>query len=68
MEPLLTLNEVASALRVTRSCLYRWLAKGKFPPPIAVGRYKRWRREDVEQYLAQNRQPSTQGEPYASAS
>lgn len=68
MEPLLTLNEVVNALRITRSSLYRWLEEGKFPPPVLVGQHKRWRREDIEAYLERNRQPSLEGENYATAS
>ena len=47
---LLTLNDVADRLRVTRRTLYRWIKEGKFHA-IKVGGCWRVLEEDYQQYL-----------------
>jgi prophage regulatory protein len=49
---LLDLVEVAKLLRVSQRALWGWAKAGEFPAPIQLGRLRRWRREDVNQWLA----------------
>lgn len=55
LDQLLTTNEVARLLRVSRVTLWEWRRKGLVPPPIRVGLNRlRWRAEDVRKYLNQS--------------
>jgi excisionase family DNA binding protein len=47
---LLTAQEVADALRVSTSTVYRWAADGTLTA-VTVGAAVRFRREDIEQLL-----------------
>lgn len=49
---LLTYNETAEHLRVDRSTVYRLVAEKRLPAPIRVGQSPRFRRSDIEQYVA----------------
>lgn len=49
---LLTTIEVAAWLRVPVQTLYAWRSQGLGPRGLKVGRHLRWRREDVERWLA----------------
>lgn len=49
---LLTIDEVATALRVSRDVVRRQWYSGEIPAPIRVGRRGiRWRETDIEQFL-----------------
>ncbi|MCX7693464.1 MAG: helix-turn-helix domain-containing protein [Tepidimonas taiwanensis] len=48
---LLRAPEVARALGIGRSTLYRWVAQGLVPPPLRLGGAARWRPEDIERVL-----------------
>lgn len=55
LDQLLTTNEVARLLRVSRVTLWEWRRKGLVPPPIKVGLNRlRWRAQDVRNYLNQS--------------
>lgn len=49
--PLLTADEVAGWLRLPKATLENWRWKGIGPKYLRVGRYVRYRRTDVEQWL-----------------
>ncbi len=49
-EPLLTVGEVASLMRVSNMTVYRLIKSGQLPA-IRVGKNYRLRRPDVERYL-----------------
>lgn len=49
---LLTFTETAEHLRVDRSTVYRLVAEGRLPAPIRVGHSPRFRRSDIEAYIA----------------
>lgn len=49
--PLATLEEAAEYLRVPPTTLYQWRTKGTGPKSSKVGRYVRYRWEDIEKYL-----------------
>lgn len=51
-EPLLDMAAVAKWLATPRSTLYSWRHEGKGPPAVRVGRNLRYRRSDVEAWLA----------------
>lgn len=36
---------------INPATLYRWIAKGRFPKPVKVGRSSRWLREECEAVL-----------------
>lgn len=52
MEVLLTPEQLAEALQVPVSTLYRWRASGVGPQSIKVGKHIRYRPAAVETYLA----------------
>jgi len=53
IEPcLLTVKEVAQALRVSVATVWRWSAAGELPPPIKICGSTRWRRADIETLIA----------------
>ncbi len=52
-------REVAKLLGVSPRSVWEWANNGKFPQPIALGRLRRWRLADVENWLAQ--QPTGKG-------
>ena len=48
MKLLLNLNEVIQATSISSATIYRRMAAGKFPRPVAVSdRAKRWRVADI---------------------
>lgn len=49
---LLTVNEVADLLRVSRMTVYRLIKEGQMPA-LRVGRNYRLREDDVDEYLSQ---------------
>jgi excisionase family DNA binding protein len=54
-EPLLTANEVASFLNVSKITIYEWAQKGKIPA-FRIGHHWRFRRQEIEAWLDSNRQ------------
>jgi excisionase family DNA binding protein len=54
-ERLLTINEVASLLRVSRGSIYRLIASSDLTP-IRVGRRARFSLSDVREYLDRSRE------------
>lgn len=51
MEKLLDAGTVADILGVPLTTLYAWRTRGGGPPGMRVGRFLRYRREDVEAWL-----------------
>lgn len=52
---LLSTAQVTRLLGIGRQTLSRWVRDGEFPAPAiggGSGRTKRWRREDIERWLA----------------
>jgi excisionase family DNA binding protein len=54
---IMTTEEVIAFLRVNTRTLYRLIRTGDFPA-VRVGRQWRFRRTDLEAWLARDRQPS----------
>ena len=52
---LLTLNQTALALAISKRTLERLIAGGAFPVPLKIGRSSRVPREDIADYLEQLR-------------
>jgi prophage regulatory protein len=49
---LLTKEEVAQFVRLSPRTIARYVARGRFPPPIRFSQScVRWRRKDIEEYL-----------------
>jgi excisionase family DNA binding protein len=48
---LLSPDDLASLLKVPVKTVYNWRTEGKGPKGIRVGKYVRFRREDVEAWL-----------------
>lgn len=59
---LLSVKDVADYLGVPRQTLYAWRHKGEGPRCLKVGRYLRYRRQDLEAWLKQR---ADQPEPAA---
>ena len=50
--PLLSANDLARRLNVSRRSIWRWRSAGKLPAPVVVGRLIRWRRDEIERWIA----------------
>lgn len=55
--PLMTVNEVATLLGVSRGVIYRLVARSELQP-YRVGARLRFRPEDVDEYLERTRETS----------
>ena len=51
MEKLWTVEELAEFVGVPVSTLYHWRVEGKGPKAFKVGRYLRYREDDIEHWL-----------------
>lgn len=54
--PLLTVDDLATMLAVAPKTIYQWRSRRPEPygsPAIKVGKYLRWRREDVDAWIDQ---------------
>ena len=54
MDALMTPAELSEYLQKPIATLYAWRHRGEGPPAIKVGRDLRWRRVDVEKWLAKS--------------
>lgn len=52
---LLTVDEVAAQLNVSRFTVWRLRDQGKFVREIKIGSSSRWQQEDVDTYIAASR-------------
>jgi len=52
---MLTPQELSNLLAVPLATIYRWRTRGEGPEGFRVGRHVRFRLEDVERWLDQNR-------------
>jgi excisionase family DNA binding protein len=50
---LLTVGQVASLLAISPRTVWSKVASGSMPAPVRIGRLCRWRREDIEKWVAQ---------------
>lgn len=48
---LLTTEDVAARLQVSKRHIHNLVTDGDFPPPMKVGRLNRWRELDVDFYI-----------------
>lgn len=46
-----SLPELAVTLGVTTRAIQKWVANGRFPPPVSVGRARLWRADEVREWL-----------------
>ena len=49
---LLKVSQVAERLGVSTRTVWRLTSEGRLPQPVAIGRCKRWRRGDVDGFIA----------------
>ena len=49
---LLTAEQLAATLGVSAKTIRRYVAAGRLPAPIRIGKLQRWRRADVESALS----------------
>lgn len=54
-DPLLTIEEVAKKLRVTRTAIFRWNKKGYLVPTTYAGRHPRYSLSDINKLLAERK-------------
>jgi excisionase family DNA binding protein len=52
-DELMTVDEVSEYLRVPVATLYNWRSTGTGPPSAKIGRHLRYRRVDVEAWVAE---------------
>jgi len=60
---LMTLGELAAYLAVPVKTVYAWRYRGAGPPGLRVGRFVRFRPEDVETWLASRRAEADRSGP-----
>ncbi len=53
LEPLLSTEDVATYLGVPLATVYQWHYRRTGPTALKVGRHLRYRRDDVERWLAE---------------
>lgn len=58
MTELLTIDEVASYLKLPKSTLYSWHHRGEGPQPFKLGKHLRYRVSDLEAWLESQRPPT----------
>lgn len=51
VEPLLSVEDLAELCQVPPKTVHRWLYEGTAPPSLRCGKYRRFRRADVEAWL-----------------
>lgn len=61
---LLTLKQVAAALKVSEKTVRNYVADGKFPPPIRLFECPRWLEEDVSEFVNKKIKESRNGTEY----
>jgi len=52
-QTLFTIQDVAEMLQVAVRTVRRLRSTGKLPQPVTIGRSVRWRREDLEEWIAE---------------
>jgi excisionase family DNA binding protein len=53
VQPLLwNAADLAQALNVGEATIWRWASAGKLPASIKLGGARRWRREEIERWVA----------------
>ena len=50
---LLTVDQTAQLLAVKPRTIWRWLSRKKLPEPVRPGGSTRWRRTDIEAWIAE---------------
>lgn len=53
-EVLLKVEEVAELFQVHTSTVFRWARTGEMPKPLHIKRSTRWRKSDIDDFLAGN--------------
>lgn len=53
MQKLMTINDVAEYLGIPRNTLYQWRTKGYGPRGVRMGKYVRYRPDDIETWIDQ---------------
>jgi len=48
---LMTIAELMSELKLSRSTIYRIIKCGGFPPPHKIGKSSRWLKKEVQAYF-----------------
>ncbi len=56
-----SVRDVAHALGVSERAVWRWAAIGELPPPIQLGRLKRWRRSAIESWIEKRQRAARKG-------
>ncbi len=54
MSKLLTQKDLIDYLQVTRQTIYQWRRRGIFPKPYQIGKFLRWKQEDIDQFVNQH--------------
>jgi predicted DNA-binding transcriptional regulator AlpA len=49
---LITAEQLAQMANASTSTIWRWDAGGKLPAAIKIGQIKRWRRDEIEAWIA----------------
>jgi len=63
-QTLLNADDVAALLAVPRSSVYEYARRQRDPlPSVAIGRHRRFIREDIEAWLAAHRSKTTASQP-----
>ena len=58
---LIDIREVSRRLGISQRAIWGWAKDGMFPPPLELGRLRRWRLEDIESWLAEQANKAREG-------
>ena len=61
-EPLLTYKDVGRLLQLSRVKIWSMIRAGTFPEPMRLGRSRRWRESDVNDWIAAMRPEDAPGD------
>ncbi|MHB1157189.1 MAG: helix-turn-helix transcriptional regulator [Phycisphaerales bacterium] len=50
---LITVRHVSAILYVSQRTIWNFVTAGKIPPPVSVGRLKRWRAAEIRAWIAE---------------
>ena len=62
---LMTIEDLAGYLRVTRRTIYEWLKKNKIPAVKLIGQW-RFQRDKIDAWLENKSKSTTKGDQYVS--
>ena len=51
---MMTVGEIAAEMGIGVATVWRWRDAGRMPAPVKIGAVVRWRRDDIDQWIAKS--------------